>query len=157
MKLVTIRYNSAENHTNGALLINGHFACYTLEDEYRSTKLHSETRIPDGTYQVRLRTEGGFHQKYLKRFGPDFHKGMLQIMDVPNFEFILIHIGNSDKDTAGCLLVGNTNDAGSNFIKGSQDAYLNIYPPIRDALLSNERVEIEIITVDSFKTPIHVK
>lgn len=151
MKLIVTRYNSDQKHTNGALLINGRFACYTLEDQYQASKVHSETRIPDGIYKIGLRTIGGFHSRYLSQYGSEFHKGMLQILDVPGFEYILIHAGNTDKDTAGCLLVGMTNEAGANYIGKSREAYKLIYPKILQALQAGEVVEIEFLTVDKFE------
>lgn len=78
---------------------------YVLEDEYRTTKVHAETRIDCGLYKVELRTEGGMHERYLDRF-PDIHKGMLWLRNVPNFKWIQMHCGNDDDDTAGCPLIG---------------------------------------------------
>jgi hypothetical protein len=77
--------------------------------KHRDVKVKGETRIPAGRYQVTLRTEGGFHSKYSEKYG-EMHKGMLWVRDVPGFEYILIHTGNTDEHTAGCLLVGNTSD-----------------------------------------------
>jgi hypothetical protein len=99
----------------------------------------AETRIPEGTYEVKLRTEGGHHINYSKKF--PFHKGMLHVMNVPNFEYILIHIGNYEKDTAGCLLVGQ-NLNGNLTLSGSTDAYTNMYKKVIKALSNNEKVTI---------------
>ena len=137
------RYNSQEEFTDGLFFINGEFQCHTLEDEERTVKVFGETRIPNGRYKIELRLEGGFHNRYQKKYGSDFHKGMLWIKDVPNFEYVLIHIGNDDDDTAGCLLVGmanNEDDAG--FIGASGQAYKKIYPKIAEALLKGEEVWI---------------
>lgn len=147
MKLQVIRYNSAENHTNSLLLINGRFECYGLEDEFRHSKVYGETRIPDGKYYVDFRRVGGFHNRYKRRFG-SWHKGMLEIQDVPNFKYVLIHIGNTDEDTSACYLVGDTNSRGENFISNSASAYKRLYPKVRNALLQYEVVEIEFKTID---------
>jgi hypothetical protein len=148
MKLKVERYKHSENDTVGKLYIDGTFSCFTLEDEKREIKVKGETRIPEGTYQVKLRTVGGFHEKYLKRFGPEFHKGMLHLWNVPGFEFILIHCGNTDKDTAGCILVGDGLDTGSknSSLVKSEAAYRKLYPQVRDALLKGN-VTIEIISL----------
>ena len=117
MTLEVLRFSSLEDSTNGLLFdTTGErkFLCYTLEDEFRSEKKYGETRIPDGEYKLSLRTEGGFHGRYSKRF-KDIHIGMLQVMDVENFEYVLIHCGNTDEHTNGCLLLGDTqtnNDEG---------------------------------------------
>ena len=69
------------------------------------------------------------------------HKGMLWVRDVPGFEYILIHTGNTDEHTAGCLLVGNSSDI-KGFIGSSVNAYKNIYPAIAQALEDGEEVTI---------------
>ena len=81
--------------------------CFSLEDQWQPSgrKIPGETRIPAGIYPLRVRAHGGFHTRYAERFGPA-HRGMLEICDVPNFTDILIHCGNTNADTAGCLLVG---------------------------------------------------
>lgn len=147
MDLILLRYNSENDYTDGLLFVDGKFECYTLEDEERSLKVWGETRIPDGTYFVELRTEGGFHQRYINKFGKNFHKGMLWIKDVPGFEYILFHIGNTDKDTAGCILVGSTADKDKNFIGASGKAYKDFYPKVRDVLLEGKGVTLTIETI----------
>jgi hypothetical protein len=145
MNLNVVRFSSGEESTLGLLLINGNFACYTLEDEARTIKIFGETRIPAGRYRVGLRTEGGFHNRYSSKF-PRMHKGMLHIQKVPNFEYILIHIGNQDDDTAGCLLVGdgaNNNLTASGFVRRSTAAYRRIYPIIANAVEWGEEVWID--------------
>jgi len=143
MKLRVVRYNSSDDFTLGMLLdeTNGkHFLCYTLEDEHRDKKVMHETRIPAGTYNITLRTVGGFHGRYTKKYG-DMHKGMLWVRDVPGFEYILIHTGNTDEHTSGCLLVGSTSDI-KGFVGGSVTAYKKIYPAIAKALEDGEEVTI---------------
>lgn len=143
MELTVIRYNNASDYTDGLFFIDGKFYTHTLEDEKRTIKVYAETRIPEGRYQVKLRAEGGFHQRYLARYGSDWHKGMLHVTNVPNFEYILIHVGNTDDDTAGCLLVAMQNNADDKgFVGGSRTAYQKIYPVIRDALLNGDEVYI---------------
>ncbi len=149
MKLVVLRFSSQKDSTSGLLFEETdsglNFLCYTLEDEEREVKVMGETCIPNGTYNVELRVEGGFHSKYSKRF-ENIHKGMLQVMDVPNFEYILIHCGNTDEHTNGCLLVGNTQTSNiveaNGFIGSSSNAYARIYPRIADALINGEKVTI---------------
>ena len=156
MELQVTRFSSQNDSTLGLLMEKADqglkFLCFTLEDEYRTVKVYGETRIPAGRYQILLRTEGEFHQKYLAKFGPDFHKGMLWLQNVPNFEYVLIHIGNKDDDTAGCLLVGNTsqeNIVEEGFIGASTAAYQRIYPPIAKALLNGEKVWVTYIDYDA--------
>ena len=152
MKLEVLRFNSDKDSTSGALfsVVEGvkTFLCYTLEDEYRDTKVYSETRIPAGIYNIEFRNEGGFNNKYSKRFS-DIHVGMLHITNVPGFEYILIHCGNTDEHTAGCLVVGDSQENNSlvkdGFIGKSSQAYKRIYPKIAKALQAGEEVKIEYI------------
>jgi hypothetical protein len=156
MELEVLRFSSQKDSTNGLLFdVTGgkrKFLCYTLEDEHREDKVKGETRIPAGTYKITLRTTGGFHARYEKKYG-SMHKGMLWVREVPNFEYILIHTGNTDEHTAGCLLVGNSQQAnfGSSdgFIGSSVDAYKRIYPAIAAALEEGEEVSITYTDFDT--------
>jgi hypothetical protein len=150
MELNVLRYNVGEDSTNGLLFIDEDFACFTLEDEARDVKVHGETCIPDGVYKIKLRTEGGFHERYKIRF-KDTHKGMLHVCDVPGFSHILIHCGNTDEHTAGCLLVGdsqeNNNIKKNGFVGSSKNAYLRIYKKISSHLEEGGEVTIEYTTI----------
>ena len=140
------RFAHGKDDTLGALFINGNFAAFTLEDEARIKKLSGETRIPAGTFRLQLRTEGSLTKKYEERF-PDIHKGMLWLLDVPGFEWIYIHCGNTEDHTDGCILVGDTsqqNIESKGFIGNSSAAYKRIYPKIAKAILENRRVYITI-------------
>ena len=134
MEILVDRFVSDADATISRILVDGQFLCFGLEDEYREEKLAGETRIPAGRYPLRLRTEGGFHERYRKRYGA-MHRGMLHIQKVPGFTFILIHCGNTDEDTRGCLLVGT--DAitrpGEMSITSSRAAYERFYPFVVDA------------------------
>lgn len=147
MKLDVVRTQFGKDATNGMLFIDGVFECFTLEDEYRDVKVMHETCIPEGEYEIKLRAEGGFHSRYLKRYGADWHKGMLWLQDVPNFTWILIHTLNDSTQTSGCLGVGSAQqdldlDA-KGLITQSRDAYMRLYPKVRDALLAGEKVTIK--------------
>lgn len=141
MKLEVLRFNDTGKETLGLLMINGKFRGYTLEDEERTVKVWGETRIPEGTYKLGLRTEGGHHARYLKKF-PHIHKGMLHVLNVPNFKFILIHIGNSEDDTAGCLLVGSQPSVDGKKIIKSTVKYIDLYAKIASAIINHEPVTI---------------
>ena len=155
MKLEVIRFSSQNDSTLGLLfdVTNGRkFLCFTLEDEARDTKIMSETRIPEGIYELKLRTHGGFHDRYTKKYGSKFHKGMIHVQNVPNFRYILWHTGNTDEHTAGCLLLGYTSQQNINkegFIGGSVTAYKGVYPIIAKAILSGSKVRVKYIDFDS--------
>lgn len=148
MKLDVVRTQFGADATNGILFVDGVFECFTLEDQVRDgAKVMKETAIPLGEYGITLRTVGGFDAKYTSRYGADWHKGMLWLQPDPEgFKYILIHTGNTDEHTAGCLLLGETQqdlDKGKDgFVGGSGDAYKKMYPKVRDALLAGEKVTI---------------
>ena len=132
------RITSDDDSTLSVIYIDGVFECFGLEDEYRENKVPADTRIPAGEYRVELRTEGGFHNRYTSKF-PAFHEGMLHVQDVPGFEYILIHIGNTDENTEGCLLVGqNGNTAGELTVGSSTNAYKSFYKKVIEACKNND-------------------
>lgn len=155
MKLEVLRFSSQADSTSGILFetTNGKrtFLCYTIEDEQRDVKVWGETRIPAGTYKLKLRTEGGFHNRYVSKYGA-WHKGMIWVQDVPGFEWILWHTGNTDESTAGCLILGQTQE--SNLVKkdgwvgSSVSAYKFVYPRVAEAILSGQDVEVTYIDYD---------
>ena len=95
--------------TIGTLTIDGKFECYTLEDIERDVKIKSETAIPKGTYKVIINQSNRF-----KRLMP-------LLLNVPNFEGVRIHAGNSNHDTEGCILVGQNRSV--DYITKSRKAY----------------------------------
>lgn len=113
--------------------------CYALEPGY---KREPHPIIPSGKYELKLRTFGDKHKQYLKWYGPDFHKGMIEIANVPGRSDILLHVGNTIADTEGCSLCGENpvDPRASNShhweVARSRVTYEKIYPIIRDEILS---------------------
>lgn len=125
--------------------------CHTLEDEYRTVKLSGETRIPAGRYQLTLRTIGPHHTRYRYKF-PDIHKGMIEMLGVHGFSDILMHIGNREDQTGGCLLVGSTaegNIVGPGRIGSSTSAYLRVYPIMATMIERRPKVFIRYVDFDT--------
>jgi len=147
MELKLSRICSRPDWTAGYLLRTDlpkpEFLCATLEDEHRDVKVKHETRIPAGRYEILLRREGRLTQKYKKKF-PDIHNGMLWLQGVPGFEWIYIHIGNTDDDSSGCILVGQTLDFVKGFCGKSVAAYMDIYPLIERELSAGNQVFITV-------------
>jgi len=100
MKIAIKRQAAHATNTMGVMEVDGAFYANTLEDTYRdlgadgSGKVPGQTCIPAGTYKVTV------------DFSEHFGKKMLHILDVPFFEGIRIHGGNTDADTEGCPLIG---------------------------------------------------
>ena len=146
MKLQVVRTQFGKDATNGLLFIDGKFECYTLEDQYQAVKVMHETCIPEGEYDIEFRKTGGFHTRYSAKYG-NSHYGMLHLQDVPGFSFILIHSGNTDEHTSGCLIVGETQqdlDLGKDgFVGQSVKAYKAMYRKVANELLQGKKVSIE--------------
>lgn len=97
MKLVLERLQLSPTFTIGQLTADGVWECWALEDQVRpegEAKVPGKTAIPYGAYKV------------VRNLSRRFKRLMLQILDVPNFEGIRIHGGNTAEDTEGCILVG---------------------------------------------------
>ncbi len=157
MKMELERFASDRDTTMGAIRIEDRFVCFTLEDEYRTEKVAAETRIPAGTYTIKLRTEGGMTQRYQSKF-PGLHRGMLWLQDVPGFEWIYIHIGNTEEHTEGCILVGRgaTAKRDDMSLQFSTDAYRALYTQVAKAatrddlsitILDRDQVDVDLLTV----------
>jgi hypothetical protein len=153
MNITVYRYSDNGDSTLGLLFIDGKFECYTLEDEGREVKIKGETRIPDGIYEVKLRKEespltASYRLKY------PWFKWHLQVMNVPNFNYVYIHIGNLEKHTDACLLVGdqiNNNEIDKGFLGKSAQAFKRIYTKINKALDNGETIKIRYRWMSSSK------
>lgn len=123
MKLTLKRTTFTEQSTIGQLLVDGKKVCDTLEDVVRApgVKIHGKTAIPSGVYKVIV--------NHSQRFDQD----MPLLINVPNFEGVRIHPGNSAVDTEGCILVGTADKKLPNWIGQSRKAYESLFPVIRDA------------------------
>ena len=118
--IITVkRLYKTDSSTIGELLIDGIFECFTLEDKERPVKIKGETAIPKGTYRVIINESNRF-----KRLLP-------LLIDVPNFEGVRIHAGNSNHDTEGCILVGQTRN--KNYIGQSRKAFNKLFKKMQAA------------------------
>lgn len=145
MEIHTYRTSLQSVTTTGNLIIDDSFECLTLEDRVRKKKIYGETAIPAGKYQIGIRDYGGHHHKYLKKF-PGIHRGMLQILEVPGYTDILIHILNTHLETKGCLGVGNyvtNNKLELGRLTDSTGAYIAMYKKVIAAFDRGEIVTIE--------------
>lgn len=107
MELRVERRWKKEGYTIGILYINGVRFCETLEDTVRpnGVKIYGKTAIPAGRYRI---TMDIVSDKFRNRSWAKPYNGKLpRLLNVPNFEGVLIHVGNRPEDTLGCILVGN--------------------------------------------------
>mgnify|MGYP003122768638 FL=1 len=140
MKLELKRFSSQSDTTLGLLFVDGDFECFTLEDEYRTIKIKGETRIPAGTYKVEKREVlSGLTKKYRSKYPWfDFH---FMLQDVPDFQYVYIHIGNDDDHTDGCLLVSDAVKSNrfdeNNNLSSSGPAFKRLYQKMSEANIVN--------------------
>lgn len=127
MNLQLKRVFVGNGYTIGHLSIDGVLFCDTLEDIPRDVKVMHETSIPKGKYTVIITPS--------KRF----KRNMPLLLNVPGFEGIRIHSGNTAADTSGCILVGKNSEKGK--LTDSRETFKNLF-----ALLLNatNKIEIEI-------------
>lgn len=132
MELKVIRDQFTEKSTLGTLLIDSEFFCFTLEDRRRAdgVKVKHETCIQPGTYEVAI------------TFSNRFRRMLPLLLNVPGFDGIRIHPGNTNVDTSGCLLVGKTR--GTDVINSSRLAFDALFAKIKAAINRGEKVFIEI-------------
>ena len=149
MEIHVNRIRQGKNSTLSELYIDDELVCYVLEDSIRDEKIKGSTAIPPGKYRLTFRRYGGMHGRYRRLF-PDFHKGMIQLMDVPNFSYIYIHMGNNFSDTSGCLLVGQKvkyfKKQKEYEIRQSRKAYIALYKRLSAMM---EQGEVFIVIRDS--------
>ncbi len=139
MRLSIQRQPSADDATIGSLYVNGTWQCWCLEDQVRELpgvpvaewKIQGKTAIPAGTYRVTV------------DFSNRFQRNMLHILDVPGFDGVRIHAGNTAADTEGCVLVGK--DRAGSGIAASRDALKELRPIVESAIAAGEDVTLEII------------
>ena len=140
MKLTLKRIALRQTYTIGKLYIDDVYFCDTIEDTVRDInkngkfdngekKLHSKTAIPYGTYEIKW------------TYSPRFKKYTPQLMNVPSFEGIRIHSGNTSADTEGCLILGENKQVGK--VLNSRATINKFYPIIKKAC-SKGKVTIEI-------------
>ena len=135
MKLRVERLWKNPAYTVGRLFVDGKFFCNTLEDTVRDLsnekKVYGKTAIPYGEYKV------------VYNWSPKFGRNLPRLLNVPAFEGILIHPGNTADDSAGCILVGRNTEVGRLTESRYTSDKLNVL--IEDAQRRGESITIEIV------------
>lgn len=151
MDILVTRIAKKPEYTIGRLYINGQYFCDTLEDTYRGLtqnmpvseikklKVHGKTAIPSGVYYVSMNTVSPKYSKI--QFYKTLCGGMVpRILKVPGYDGVLIHTGNTAKDTEGCLLVGKNKVVGQ--LVDSRIVYTQLYNKMRAAYKNGEIIKI---------------
>lgn len=151
MEIKLIRTALQPTYTIGKLYINGTYFCDTLEDAVRDTnhngkfdngekKINGETAIPYGGYEITLSIQS---PRFKNKEQYSFCKGYLpRLLNVPSFEGVLIHIGNTAKDSSGCILVGENKIKGS--VINSTATFKRLYSVLAAAANKGEKLFILI-------------
>lgn len=144
MELLLKRIARRETYTIGHLYVDGAYVCDTIEDKDRGLRQDMEpsviraikrkgiTAIPAGLYRVTLGVKSPKFsaKRYEKTYG--FCGGYLpRLINVPGFDGVLIHVGNTAKDTEGCLLVGRNTKVGK--VLESRVTFVKLYERLQKA------------------------
>lgn len=137
MKLLLDRKEYADEATLGDLYVDGVWECVTLEDELaiNGKKDPGKTCIPDGIYEV------------LITWSPKFKRRLPLLIEVPGFDGIRIHPGNTVEDTNGCLLTGEKliQVSGVPFLTHSAAAFERLFAKLDKAYTVGEKLSIEVM------------
>lgn len=141
MALITVkRFIHHPDCEIGRVYINDELFCFSIEDAFRTTKIPGETCIPYGNYPLGTRWSPHFSKSY--------NHEMIWVKNVPGFEYILIHWGNTISDTEGCLIIGdkigiiNQKDA----VLNSRATYLKFYNKVIGPIMAGGQT-IEYVKV----------
>lgn len=151
MKLTLNRIYKGTNYTIGKLYMDGEYFCDTIEDkdrgltdnmtleEIKKIKVYAETAIPTGTYNITLNI---ISPKYKNRepYKTLCNGKLPRLVNVKGFDGILIHIGNTERDSAGCILVGENKVKGK--VINSTETFKRLYKKLKEA---EDEISIEII------------
>ena len=141
MRLVVKRKEFGNDYTVGELFLDDTWQAYTLEDKVREIdncpvvkwKIPGQTAIPVGTYDL------------VVDYSIRFKRLMPHVLNVPGFTGVRIHPGNTDHDTEGCILVGWSHTAGTDFIGQSRDAFDALFGKIQDAYNAKEPIFLSVV------------
>lgn len=137
MKVWLDRKEYADEATLGDIYVDGVFECVSLEDEIAigGKKDPGNTCIPEGTYEL------------VVMWSPRFKRRLPLLVDVPGFDGIRIHPGNTVDDTSGCLLVGEKiiQHQGRPFLTHSTAAFDRLYAKLSEADGKGERITLEVM------------
>lgn len=156
MKLRVERTFRGPKYTIGHLYIDDKYFCDTLEDPDRglynsdpyrviqTKKIKGDTCIPYGTYELSMKVISPKYSNIAKYPYTAIAQGrMPRVMGIKCFDGVLIHAGNTQKDTEGCLLVGENKVKGQ--VINSQATWKKLYPILKKASDNNEKITIEYV------------
>lgn len=152
MELKLKRIALRDTYTIGRLYVDNHYFCDTIEDRVRDInkdgdlndigegKVYGKTAIPYGRYEITMKIKS---PKFSQRVAYNWCSGYLpRLLNVPHFEGILIHAGNSADSSAGCIIVGENKIKGQ--VINSMATLKKLVPILKRASDKGERIWISI-------------
>lgn len=144
MQIKLKRIYKGDSYTIGHLYINNKYFCDTLEDKVRNLKkepkIYGKTAIPEGEYEIDMNT---ISPKFKNRNWAKKWGGVVpRLKNVPYFEGVLIHVGNSAEDSLGCILVGDNQIVGK--LVNSTIHFNNLMKILVEANNNKEKITIQI-------------
>jgi len=154
MKLTLHRKYKLPTYTIGKLYIDNKYFCDTIEDKDRGLrqdmpieqikkiKIKNETAIPTGTYEITLNVVSPKYSQIPWYYTNLRHGRVPRLLDVPCWEGVLIHTGNTAADSSGCILVGYNKEKGK--VLDSRNTLKKLYAEMMNAYIRGENISIEI-------------
>ena len=156
MELTLKRIALRSEYTIGKLYVDGEYVCDTIEDTVRDldkdgkfangeVKIPGKTAIPYGRYEITMKVKSPKYSNFTKYSWAKKYDGYLpRLLNVPHFDGVLIHVGNSALDSEACVLVGE------NKVVGKVINSVNTFRRLMDDYLvpakkRNEKIVITII------------
>lgn len=156
MELTLKRIALRSEYTIGKLYVDGGHVCDTIEDAVRDldkdgkfangeVKIPGKTAIPYGRYEITMKVKSPKYSNFSKYSWAKKYDGYLpRLLNVPHFDGVLIHVGNSALDSEGCIIVGE------NKVVGKVINSVNTFRRLMDEYLvpakkRNENIVITII------------
>lgn len=155
MDILVKRIAKRDTYTIGKLYINGEYFCDTIEDkdrglkqdtpleEIKRKKIKHRTAIPTGTYDLTMNI---ISPRFSKKsfYIQNCNGGRLpRLLNVPGFDGILIHIGNTASDSSGCILVGKNTQVGK--VLNSTNTFKKLYSILDQASRAGDKIKITVV------------
>ncbi|EPP1746176.1 DUF5675 family protein [Campylobacter jejuni] len=118
------------------------FECFALEEDKEGLESGKDLRIPEGIYNLRRHTPSRFENTLRSITKKDDTMINVYNDEVPSSRAILIHWGNTDKDTQGCILLGLTKDNNNESVGQSRQACKEFYDLMHGKNLEDIKLEI---------------
>ena len=149
MEIRVRRIALKDKYTIGKMYINGEYFCDCCEDKVRDldneAKVPNKTAIPYGTYEITLDVQSSKYSNFEKYpWAKEYNGYIPRLTNVPLFLGVLIHPGNDEQDTSGCLLVGENKVVGK-VINSTKTFHRLMHEYLIPAKNRGEKINITIV------------